>query len=96
MTKKTNKLLVFAGLLAIFMGIFGCSSGSSRLERLFIKKCEDGGLSNDTCECIYKEISKKYDMSGWEEFDDDVNKRPFAYMEDVRKATLSCVRKYGP
>lgn len=63
---------------------------------MVVRSCESSGLKEETCECVYKILSSKYDMSSMKALEIDLESvsRQREYISDTLNANLICIRKH--
>ncbi|MDR6154163.1 hypothetical protein QF021_002252 [Acidovorax delafieldii] len=80
-------------LLGVVVALAGCSS--SQGERILMKGCKEGGVSDKDCQCATQEVGKRYDLKNLQEFMNDRAIPMQTLQMDFVKALAMCTARPG-
>ena len=80
-------------LLGFVVALAGCSG--SQGERILMKGCKEGGVSDKDCQCATQEVGKRYDLKNLQEFMNDRAIPMQTLQMDFVKALAMCTARPG-
>lgn len=80
-------------LTGLVVALAGCSG--SQGERILMKGCKEGGVSDKDCQCATQEVGKRYDLKNLQEFMNDRAIPMQTLQMDFVKALAMCTARTG-
>lgn len=80
-------------LVGLVVALAGCSG--SQGERILMKGCKEGGVSDKDCQCATREVGKRYDLKNLQEFMNDRAIPMQTLQMDFVKALAMCTARPG-